>query len=43
MLPGIVILYTDAFAAVYIAVVIFLFLGAMKGALFLFGGETTST
>ncbi len=39
MLPGVVILYTDAFAAVYMTVVLFLFLGAIKGALFFLGGE----
>jgi hypothetical protein len=38
-IPSIVILYTDAFKALYIYVVIFLFLGAIRGALFYFGGE----
>jgi len=39
MLPAVVIIYTDAFAALYTAVAIFLFLGAVKGALFYLGGE----
>ncbi|MBN2230728.1 MAG: hypothetical protein JW779_14160 [Candidatus Thorarchaeota archaeon] len=39
MIPGIVILYTEAFAAVYMVVVVFLFLGAIRGALFYIGGE----
>ena len=39
MIPGIVVLYTEAFASVYFAVAIFLFLGAVKGALFYLGGE----
>jgi uncharacterized membrane protein len=38
-IPSIVILYTDAFKALYIYVVVFLFLGAIRGALFYFGGE----
>jgi hypothetical protein len=39
MLPAVVLLYTDAFAELYMLVVIFLFLGAIRGALFFFGGE----
>jgi uncharacterized membrane protein len=38
-IPSIVILYSDAFKALYIYVVVFLFLGAIRGALFYFGGE----
>jgi len=39
MIPAIVVLYTDAFASLYMLVVIYLFLGAAKGALFYIGGE----
>jgi hypothetical protein len=38
-IPSIVILYTAAFRTLYIYVVVFLFLGAIRGALFYFGGE----
>ncbi|MCK5264197.1 MAG: hypothetical protein KAR03_01200 [Candidatus Thorarchaeota archaeon] len=39
MVPGVIILYTTEFATFYMFVVIFLFLGAVRGALFLVGGE----
>ena len=39
LIPGVVILFTDAFADFYMLVVIFLFLGAIRGALFFIGGE----
>ena len=39
MLPAIVVLYTEDFAAIYMSIVVFLFLGAFRGALFLVGGE----
>jgi len=39
MIPAVVILYTEAFASLYMLVVIYLFLGAVKGALFYIGGE----
>ncbi len=39
MIPAIVALYTDAFMSLYMLVVIYLFLGAVKGALFYIGGE----
>jgi uncharacterized membrane protein len=38
-IPSISILYTVAFKAIYLYVVVFLFLGAVRGALFYFGGE----
>jgi hypothetical protein len=37
--PSIVVLYTSAFKALYVYVVVFLFLGAIRGALFYIGGE----
>ena len=39
LLPAIVGLYTEAFTEYYVAVAIFLFLGAIRGALFYIGGE----
>jgi len=39
MLPSVVIIYTPEFAELYMLVVIFLFLGAVRGALFFIGGE----
>ncbi len=39
LLPQVVILYTAAFAEVYLYVVVFLFVGAVRGALFYVGGE----
>ncbi len=39
MIPGVIFLYTAEFADFYMFVVIFLFLGAVRGALFLVGGE----
>ncbi|TFG27666.1 hypothetical protein EU527_18340 [Candidatus Thorarchaeota archaeon] len=39
MIPAVVILYTEAFASLYLVIVIYLFLGAVKGALFYLGGE----
>ncbi len=39
MLPGMVVLYTTEFVNVYLLVVIFLFMGAIRGALFFVGGE----
>lgn len=39
MLPAIVVLYTVEFQAIYMSIVIFLFLGAIRGALFFIGGE----
>ena len=39
MVPGVILVYTAEFADFYMFVVIFLFLGAVRGALFLVGGE----
>ena len=39
MLPAVVAVYTDQFEAIYMGIVVFLFLGAFRGALFFFGGE----
>ncbi len=39
MIPAIVVLYTESFASLYLLVVIYLFLGAVKGAFFYIGGE----
>ncbi len=39
LIPGVVMLYTAEFANFYMFVVIFLFLGAIRGALFYVGGE----
>ena len=39
VLPGIMVLYTPEFVNVYLLVVIFLFMGAVRGALFFVGGE----
>jgi hypothetical protein len=39
MLPAVVAVYTDQFEAIYMGIVVFLFLGALRGALFFFGGE----
>jgi hypothetical protein len=39
MLPAMVITYTESFQAIYMTIVIFLFLGAIRGALFFIGGE----
>ena len=39
MLPQVVILYTPEFAEIYMVLVIFLFVGAVRGALFFIGGE----
>ncbi|MFX1561541.1 MAG: hypothetical protein ACFFBL_13210 [Promethearchaeota archaeon] len=39
MLPPVVALYTEAFRVFYLYVVVFLFLGAARGALFYVGGE----
>ncbi|MHA1769130.1 MAG: hypothetical protein ACTSV3_04700, partial [Candidatus Thorarchaeota archaeon] len=39
MLPGVVVMYTDSFERIYMGIVVFLFLGAFRGALFYVGGE----
>lgn len=39
MIPGVVVLYTTEFAEIYMLVVVWLFLGAVRGALFYIGGE----
>ena len=39
MIPAVVVLYSEAFASLYLLVVVYLFLGAVKGALFYIGGE----
>ncbi|TFH00175.1 MAG: hypothetical protein E4H14_19980 [Candidatus Thorarchaeota archaeon] len=39
MIPAVVFLYTTAFAEIYMLVVVWLFLGAVRGALFYIGGE----
>jgi hypothetical protein len=39
MIPGVVILFTPEFTEIYMLVVIFLFIGAVRGALFYIGGE----
>jgi hypothetical protein len=39
VLPGVVVLYTDSFEGIYMSIVIFLLLGAVRGALFYVGGE----
>ena len=39
MIPAVVFIYTPEFAEIYMLVVVWLFLGAVRGALFYFGGE----
>jgi hypothetical protein len=39
VLPAVVALYTDSFEGIYMSIVVFLLLGAVRGALFFVGGE----